>query len=417
MEKTRILHENNRTGAEQDREIEALRRRVTELEQRESEYSESKEKWKNLVGALQQREREVTGLLEGARAVLEHQQFERAARSIFDTCCRLTGAVAGYVALLSDDGSENEVLFLESGGAPCTVDPALPMPIRGLRAESYRTGEVVYDNDFFNSQWMKFMPKGHVKLRNVMFAPLVIDGKTVGLMGMSNKPGDFNENDARLAKAFGELAAVALRNSLTLERLETEQERYKTVTEFSNDWVYWLDQNGDIRYVSPAFQTLTGYTPAEFATFQEIFDTLIHPADREEFQRHHQSALQGQSTSGIEFRIVTKEGEEKWISHVCKAISDSSGTFLGVRAANNDITERKQIEREREQVIKDLQDALAKVRTLDGLLPICANCKKIRDDTGYWNRLEKYIQDRSDAEFSHSICPDCAYQLYGETFE
>lgn len=416
MEKTKSLHKHDRADTEQNREIDALRRRVTELEQKESEHSQSKEKWKDLVGALQQREREVTGLLEGARAVLEHQHIERAARAIFDTCCRLTGAVAGYVALLSDDGSENEVLFLESGGSPCTVDPALPMPIRGLRAESYRTGEVVYDNDFFNSQWMKYMPKGHVKLRNAMFAPLVIDGKTVGLMGMSNKPGDFNENDARLAKAFGELAAVALRNSMTLEKLEAEQERYKTVTEFSNDWVYWLDENGDTRYVSPAFQTLTGYSPGEFAGFREVVEKLVHPDDREKFQRHHQSALQGQSTSGIEFRIVAKKGEEKWISHVCRAIRDSSGTFLGVRAANSDITERKRIEREREQVIEDLQKALAKVRTLDGLLPICANCKKIRDDSGYWNRLEKYIQERSDAEFSHSICPDCAYQLYGDTF-
>ncbi len=60
------------------------------------------------------------------------------------------------------------------------------------------------------------------------------------------------------------------------------------------------------------------------------------------------------------------------------------------------------------------QDALAKVRTLGGLLPICAHCKKIRDDTGYWNRIETYIADHSEAEFSHSVCPDCARELYPE---
>ena len=77
-----------------------------------------------------------------------------------------------------------------------------------------------------------------------------------------------------------------------------------------------------------------------------------------------------------------------------------------------DITERKQAEKEREKLIKELQEALEKVKTLSGFLPICVNCKKIRDDKGYWNQIESYIRDHSDAEFSHSICPDCAKKLY-----
>ena len=73
---------------------------------------------------------------------------------------------------------------------------------------------------------------------------------------------------------------------------------------------------------------------------------------------------------------------------------------------------RKKTEEEREKLIKDLTEALAKVKTLSGLLPICASCKKIRDDKGYWNQIEKYVRDRSEAEFSHSICPECAKKLY-----
>ncbi len=64
----------------------------------------------------------------------------------------------------------------------------------------------------------------------------------------------------------------------------------------------------------------------------------------------------------------------------------------------------------------ELQDALAKVKVLSGFLPICASCKKIRDDDGYWNQIEEYIQTRSEAEFSHSICPECAEKLYPELF-
>ena len=78
------------------------------------------------------------------------------------------------------------------------------------------------------------------------------------------------------------------------------------------------------------------------------------------------------------------------------------------------LMQRRQAEQEREAVIQELQAALAKVKTLSGLLPICASCKKIRDDGGYWLQIELYVRDHSDAEFSHGLCPPCARTLYGE---
>jgi hypothetical protein len=77
-----------------------------------------------------------------------------------------------------------------------------------------------------------------------------------------------------------------------------------------------------------------------------------------------------------------------------------------------DISERKQHEKELNKLISSLKTSLAKVRQLSGLLPICASCKKIRDDKGYWNQIEEYIRRRSDAEFSHGICPECSRKLY-----
>ncbi len=67
---------------------------------------------------------------------------------------------------------------------------------------------------------------------------------------------------------------------------------------------------------------------------------------------------------------------------------------------------------ERERLISELQEALSKVKQLSGYLPICASCKKIRDDQGYWQQIEAYIRDHSEAEFSHGICPECAKRLY-----
>ncbi len=225
----------------------------------------------------ERKNQEIDALLKCARAVLRSESFTKTAREIFDVCCEVTGARSGYVALLNDDGSENEVLFLESGGLDCTVDPNLPMPIRGLRAEAYHKRGTVYDNDFMKSQWVKFMPKGHVVMRNVMFAPLVIDEIAVGVIGLANKESDFTDDDAKIASAFGEIASIALQNSRTLDKLK---------------------------------------------------------------------------------------------------------------------------------------EALAAVKTLKGMLPICASCKKIRNDEGYWEQIESYIHEHSDADFTHSICPECMEKLY-----
>jgi DNA-binding NarL/FixJ family response regulator len=76
------------------------------------------------------------------------------------------------------------------------------------------------------------------------------------------------------------------------------------------------------------------------------------------------------------------------------------------------VVDRWKAAQERERLLRELQEALAEVKTLSGLLPICSNCKKVRDDKGYWTNVETYIQQRSDAQFSHGICPGCMQILY-----
>jgi PAS domain S-box-containing protein len=88
------------------------------------------------------------------------------------------------------------------------------------------------------------------------------------------------------------------------------------------------------------------------------------------------------------------------------------GETIAVTVASKDITDRKHAEEERERLICELREALSKIRTLSGLLPICSSCKKIRNDEGYWEQIEIYISDRSEADFSHGMCPDCAKKLY-----
>jgi len=101
----------------------------------------------------------------------------------------------------------------------------------------------------------------------------------------------------------------------------------------------------------------------------------------------------------------------------CSPIFDTNGNITGTVHVTRDISQQKIAEREKEELIAKLQNALSQVKQLSGFLPICASCKKIRDDQGYWNQIESYISAHSEAEFSHGLCPDCAKKLYPKEYE
>lgn len=111
--------------------------------------------------------------------------------------------------------------------------------------------------------------------------------------------------------------------------------------------------------------------------------------------------------------IEMRQGNETaWYDLRHSPLNDHRGRRRGCLIVLRDITPRKRIEMERERLVNELQGALAKVEKLEGMLPICANCKRIRDENGVWHNVEVYIRDHSKAEFSHGICPDCAKRLY-----
>ena len=231
---------------------EIIEKRTTKLEETidklKSEIKQREEAEKNQLIALQdsvRREKEINALLQSSKLVLKHRNFDKSARAVFDICKNLLGATAGYVALLSEDGQENELLFLEAGGRVCTVNPDLPMPIRGLREKVYKTGLAVYENDFMNSQWQDLMPSGHAVLDNVLFAPLNIGDYTAGIIGLANKLGGFDDNDASLATAMAEIASIALDNSRTLESLEDSRTRFRELFDRMSGGVIIYESNDD----------------------------------------------------------------------------------------------------------------------------------------------------------------------------
>ena len=318
----------------------------------------------NALDKSHQQAKEVTALLESSQAVLQYCEFKDSAKSIFNSCKNLIGARAGYVALLTADGSENDLLHLDSGGLTCAVDPALPMPIRGLREKAYRSCKTVFDNRFATSQWVDFLPDGHVMLENVLFAPLVIDGKAVGLLGLANKPGGFTEHDARIATGFSEFASVALLNSRTLESLEHSEERFRSVVETAIDAIVTVDSNGRIIFWNPKAELMFGYKAAEVIG-QPV--AVIMP---ERFREAHQRGLNQAASrkkpkiSGNIFELVglRKDASEFPLELSLANWETKEGIFF--TAIIRDISERKQAEKEL-QAARDELEQRVDVRTAE----------------------------------------------------
>ncbi|MCG6551537.1 MAG: PAS domain S-box protein [Candidatus Magnetominusculus sp. LBB02] len=335
---------------------------LDDLRKANEQCDKTNEELKREKSDRQRAEAETAALLKGTRAVLEFNDFAQSARKIFDACKDIIGATAGYVALLTPDGSENEVLFLEAGGLPCTVDPNLPMPIRGLREVSYRTGKAVYDNDFHNSAWMDFMPDGHVRLINVMFSPLILDKKAVGLIGLANKAGDFTDRDADLAMAFGEYAAIALLNSRARELLEINEKKLQSIVNTAADAIITIDTNHRIIYWNKASETIFGYSASE-ALNKDI--SVIIP---ERYKQKHKEGVKrvietGQSNlvgKTFEMSGLRKNGDEFPVEislAMWKVKKDYYYTGI-IR----DITGRKNAE-EQIRKAKDNLEVLVQVRT------------------------------------------------------
>jgi len=196
------------------------------------------------------------------------------------------------------------------------------------------------------------------------------------------------------------------------ETLRKREERFKQGAENAGEWIWEVDERGLYTYASPVVEEILGYKPEEIGGKKYFYD-FFDPAVRDQLKIASFEVFgKNQPFRKLENQNLHKDGHLVHLETSATPVLDAAGKLLGYRGADKDISERKRAEEERENLIRDLQKALSEVKTLNGLLPICSSCKKIRDDNGYWNQIESYIQNHSQAEFSHSICPECARKLY-----
>ena len=190
-------------------------------------------------------------------------------------------------------------------------------------------------------------------------------------------------------------------------------ERFRELVENANDIIYWTDAAGRFTLVNPMGARVMRYP--EDQLLGKHFADLIEPAYRPAaLQFYTRQFRERRPHSYYEFPAVTAGGGIVWFGQNVRALFDEVGGVAGFEAVARDITERKELERERERLIAELRDALTNVKVLRGLLPICSCCKKVRDDGGYWQQIEMYLRDHTDAEFTHGLCPGCLQSYYDE---
>ncbi len=199
----------------------------------------------------------------------------------------------------------------------------------------------------------------------------------------------------------------------TESALKLQQTYLQQLFNSAPEGIVLCKKDGEIIRANKEFLQLFDYEKEDI--IGKPLDFLISTEELKEAQEITQKVSNGNlvNTESVRRR---KDGSPVQVSIMAKPIF-LDDEMIGIYAIYRDITERMNSQKEREKLITELQNALNEVKNLSGLIPICAHCKKIRDDKGYWNRVEDYLADHSDVAFSHAICPDCIKKYYPKQYK
>jgi len=214
------------------------------------------------------------------------------------------------------------------------------------------------------------------------------------------------ERTHQLSEANAVLAREVAERKATEERLRESEALYRSILDASPDDITIADLEGRVLMISPAAVAMFGYTDVAQGLGRHVTDFLV-PEDRARAMSRVALLFQGLASGPSEYRGLRADGSTFDIEVNSSLIRDAAGRPARLVLIARDVTARKRTETE-------LRHAVAQIRTLHGLLPICMHCKKIRDDQGQWSPVEVYVRERTDAEFTHGLCPSCLEANYPE---
>jgi PAS domain S-box-containing protein len=238
-------------------------------------------------------------------------------------------------------------------------------------------------------------------------------GEEVAVDMMKAGASDYVMKDdlARLAPAINRELSAARERKIR-RQAQLAMAHLASIVETCDDAIISQTLGGTVLSWNSGAERMFGYTAKEMVG--ESVESLVPRDQHSEISDIRDLIELGERVERIETVRLRRDGTGIDVAITVSPIKNGEGAIHGASIILRDITERKRQEQERLRLIQELTEALKRVKTLNGLLPICSSCKKIRNDGGYWEQVENYIRSRSNAEFTHGICPDCVRLLYPE---
>jgi len=197
------------------------------------------------------------------------------------------------------------------------------------------------------------------------------------------------------------------------EVLRESEERYRSILDNIEEGYFEVDLAGNFTFFNDSLCRELGYSKEEMMGMNNR-QYMAKETAKEVYQAFNRVYTTGESYKAYDWELTRKDGTKIIHESSISLMRNAQGERIGFRGVTRNVTGRRQAEKEREKLVHDLQKALSEAKTLKGILPICASCKKIRDDQGYWNQVESYVREHTEAEFTHGICPECREKLYPE---
>ena len=199
---------------------------------------------------------------------------------------------------------------------------------------------------------------------SVALIPLRIGDTRLGLLQLNDKRKDmFTLETIQMWERIADRLALALSRTIAEEAIRESEVKFRTVADFTYNWEYWIAPDGNLIYVSPSCKRITGYDANEFIKDPKLLTRIVHPEDKSIVGSHF-DLISSEELHAVDFRIVTRDGETRWISHSCKAVFDDNGKWIGRRASNRDITERKKMEQELSNSLEESQRSGSEISAL-----------------------------------------------------
>jgi PAS domain S-box-containing protein len=264
----------------------------------------------------------------------------------------LTGSTIGFFHFLETDQrtlklqawSSNTVENMckaEGKGSHYDLDKA------GVWADSVRQRQPIIHDNYALLLNRQGLPKGHAPIIRELSVPILREDQVVAIIGVGNKPTDFTSEDVDLVSTLADFVWDIIDRKRSEDALRQAEEKFRTLVDWTYDWEKWIDPQGNIVYTSPSSKRITGYSPEEIISNPQVLSDIVHPDDRMAYDAHRLLLHEPKTgANNMEYRIIARDGSERWIEHICRPLFGKDGHYLGRRISSRDITQRKLAEME-----------------------------------------------------------------------